>query len=208
MEPIDPIFSVLIVDDHPLTRAGLKGILSKQKRYKISETLTSGASVIPFIKSTEVDIILLDINLPDICGTSLLAELVGVFDMTTIILTGETSIKDMDFALKMGARAIVSKSDPARFVVEALNKVVIGETYLSPEIARILSTLTKQEVELSSRQMAILQYMSQGETNKEICFRLKIAPPTVSFHVKQIREKLGVSGNKKILSRAKQLGLI
>lgn len=208
MKTNDDIYKVLIVDDHHLTRAGISAILSTQDTYHASATLSEGAQVIPYVKSEIVDIVLLDINLPDMSGTSLLAELVGVLDMTTIIITGESSAKEMAFALKMGARGIVSKSDPANLVVEALNQVVIGEVYISPQIEKILSAELPSDISLSPRQMAILHYLAEGETNKEIGFRLKIAPPTVSFHMKQIRTKIGVKGNKKILVKARQLGLI
>ena len=208
MNTYDHIYKILIVDDHQLTHAGIKSILSTHSKYQISGILSEGAQVIPYVKSEAIDIVLLDMNLPDVSGTSLLPELVGILDMTTIIITGESSASEMNFALIMGARAIVSKGDPAHFVIDALNKVILGETYLSPQIQKWLSVPEISEISVSPRQMAILHYLAQGETNKEIGFRLKIAAPTVSFHLKQIRTKIGVKGNKKILFRAKQLGLI
>lgn len=208
IKPMPEISKILIVDDHQITRQGLISLLSTAETYEVCGILDRGLDVVPFIQKENVDVILLDINLPDINGTSLLAQLIGIYDMTVIILTGEANPKEMDFALKMGARAIVSKSDPVSSILTALETTICGETYLSPEIEKILSLWDTPKLSLSPRQMAILHYLAKGETNKEIGYRLKIAPPTVSFHLGVLRKKLSVSGNKKIVAEAIKLDLI
>lgn len=199
---------ILIVDDHPITQSGLRLLFSKFERYEIVETLDRGATASAFIKSQPVDIVILDLNMPDVRGVNILAEIVGSHDMTVIILTGESQFREIDYALKLGARGAVSKADPPDEIIAACDAALAGEVYLSPEIGRGLSRLAETPVALSSRQMAILHYLAQGESNKEISYRLSIAQPTVSFHIAELRRKLDVSNNRKIVERAQELNLL
>src|SRR3546814_8625687 len=103
--------------------------------------------------------------------------------MTVIIRTGETRHAEVDYALKLGARAVVSKSDPPEAILAACDAALAGEVYISPQMTEALGKYRQPPVTLSSRQMAILHYLAQGESNKEIAYRLAIAQPTVSFHI-------------------------
>ncbi|MEM1152636.1 MAG: response regulator transcription factor [Pseudomonadota bacterium] len=201
-------YSVLIVDDHELVQQGLIALLKHDQRFQVCGALVSGAQVVPFAKTESVDIVVLDINLPDMSGISLLSELIGVLDMTVVILTGEENPKDIDVALRLGARAIISKSDSSEHLTKALDLAVQGSVFLSPQIERIMGKRNQPVISLSPRQMAILHLLAVGETNKEIGYRLNIAPPTVSFHLAELRKKLGVTGNKKILGAARKFDLI
>ncbi|SIO23358.1 two component transcriptional regulator, LuxR family [Parasphingorhabdus marina DSM 22363] len=199
---------VLHVDDHELTRAGCALVLASQDRYELVHALGKGRDVLPWLKDHDVDVILLDIILEDMSGLSLLAELAAIPDTRVIILTGQNDARQFRFALDMGASGIVQKSDPGDEILAALN-AIDGETpYLSPSIASQLQRLGAPPVQLSPRQAAILHYMANGETNKEIGAKLGIAMPTVSFHIAEMRRKLGVSHNRKIVQAAKEIGLI
>lgn len=199
---------ILLVDDHELTRVGLSLLFAERAEYEIVGLLEDGASVLNFIKTHEIDIVILDLQLSDMNGISLLADLVGAYDMTVIILTGQRNSNDCSLSLKMGARGVVSKADPSEEVLEALEHALQGEVYLSSSIRKKLRKSGSLNVKLSPRQMAILHYMASGESNKEIGYRLNIAIPTVSFHIGELREKLGVSSNRKIVPYAMEIGLI
>ena len=201
-------YNILIVDDHELTQSGLRLLLSQHEAYSIGGRLHNGASVLSFVRAEAVDVIILDLNLPDMNGISLLAELVGTQDMTVVILTGEDSPKDYYTALEMGARAVVSKSDASDYILTALKKSLKGETYCSPSIEKSLGLYVKPATQLSPRQMAILHYLAEGETSKEIGYRLGITAPTVSFHLNELRKKLDVKSNNEVVSQAKILGLL
>lgn len=200
-------YRVLIVDDHELAHSGLSLILTGQQ-FDIVGHLKSGAEVVPFVQSESVDIIILDLGLPDMHGLAVLAELVAVHDSTVIILSGEANASDFAAAINFGARAVVSKSDPTDAILEALNTVSNGTLYYSPTAVELMRAFDRPTAELTPRQMAILHFLAQGETNKEIGYRLRIAPPTVSFHLKEMRDRLDVTSNKKIVVRARELGLI
>ena len=200
--------NILIVDDHRITQSGLRYLLGASERYVVVGALDGGATVNAYIQSQPVDLVILDLNLPDVRGVSVLAEIVGSRDMTVIVLTGETHVAEIRSALKLGARAVVSKADPLDHIVAACDAALAGEIYISPLIAEALGKFEQPPVALSSRQMAILHYLAQGETNKEIAYRLAIAPPTVSFHIAELRRKLDVSHNRKIVERANELNLL
>ena len=200
--------NVLIVDDHRITQSGLQLLLSSHDRYEVVGALDRGALVSAFVQSQPVDLVILDLNLPDVRGINILADIVGSRDMTVIILTGETHLGEIDYALKLGARAVGSKSDPPDQIIAACDAALAGNIHISPHMRDALGKFQLPPVSLSSRQMAILHYMAQGETNKEIAYRLAIAPPTVSFHIAELRRKLDVVHNRKIVERENELNLL
>ena len=200
--------NVLIVDDHRITQSGLRFLFGSLDRFEIVGALDRGATVNAFVQSQPVDLVILDLNLPDVRGINVLAEIVGSRDMTVIILTGENAYAEVDYALKLGARAVVSKSDPAEEVIAACEAALAGELYISPHMRDALGRHRQPPVALSSRQMAILHYLAQGESNKEIAYRLSIAQPTVSFHLAELRRKLDVPNNRKIVERAQELNIL
>ncbi|GAA0865515.1 response regulator transcription factor [Sphingopyxis soli] len=199
---------ILIVDDHPLTQSGLRLLFSAHPRFSVVGALDRGATVAAFVQSQPVDLVILDLNMPDVRGINILAEIVGSRDMTVIILTGESGYGEVDYALKLGARAAVSKADPAEEIIAACDAALAGDVYLSPHMEEALGKYSAAPVTLSSRQMAILHYLAQGESNKEISYRLSIAQPTVSFHIAELRRKLDVPNNRKIVERAQELKLL
>lgn len=199
---------ILIVDDHPLTHGGLRLLFSQYPEFEVVGALDRCEITTAFIKAQPVDIVLLDLNMPQIRGVDILAEIVGSHDMTVIILTGESHFGEIDYALKLGARGVVSKSDPPEEIIAACEAALAGEVYVSPSMREGLSTIELLPISLSTRQMAILHYLAQGETNKEISYRLAIAQPTVSFHMSELRRKLDVPSNRKIVERAQALKLI
>jgi DNA-binding NarL/FixJ family response regulator len=200
--------NILIVDDHAITRSGIKLLFAGLDRYAVVGTLDRGAMVNAFVQSQPVDLVILDLNLPDVRGINVLAEIIGSRDMTVIILTGETVPGEIDYALKLGARAVVSKADPPDQIVAACDAALAGDIFVSAHMREALGKFQQPPVALSSRQMAILHYLAQGESNKEIAYRLAIAQPTVSFHIAELRRKLEVANNRKIVERAQELGLL
>jgi len=199
---------ILIIDDHPITQSGLRLLFSKHAEYEIIGALDRGATASAFVQSQPVDLVILDLNMPDVRGANILAEIIGSRDMTVIILTGESQFREIDYALKLGARGAVSKADPPEEILAACAAALAGDIYISASMREGLSLLAQAPAMLSSRQMAILHYLAQGESNKEISYRLSIAQPTVSFHIAELRRKLEVSNNRKIVERAQELNLL
>lgn len=200
--------SVLIVDDHELASEGIKLTLASHPGFNVVDVCHRAADVLERVRASEADVVLLDLNLPDRNGLDVLIELVALDFSPVLILTGEMNATDFYTALKTGAKGIISKLDSAYCVVEGILHMQQGLRYLSPKVTDLLGEVEPPEISLSPRQAAILHLMAAGETNKEISYRLGISPTTVSFHLREMRFKLGVRGNKKILNRASELGLL
>ncbi len=96
--------NVLIVDDHRITQNGLRFLFASLDRFSVIDALDRGTTVNAFVQSKPVDLVILDLNLPDVRSINVLAEIVGSRDMTVIILTGETQLNEIHSALKLGAR--------------------------------------------------------------------------------------------------------
>lgn len=199
---------ILIVDDHPLTHGGLRVLFSQHPQFEVVGALDRCEITTAFIRSQPVDIVLLDLNMPEVRGVDVLADIVGAQDMTVIVLTGETQFGEIDYALKLGARGVVSKGDPPEEIIAACEAALAGDIYISSGMRDGLAAFEQIAVSLSARQMAILHYLAQGESNKEIAYRLSIAQPTVSFHIGELRRKFNVPNNRKIVEHARTLKLI
>ena len=199
--------SVLIVEDHDVTLAGISLTLSRYPEFVISGALSRGADVVETVRGGDIDLILLDFELPDMDGSDLLAELVGQFDMKVVILSGTQNSRAFDFARRMGASGLVSKGDPSEHIVLALRAAAENRFYVSPAVEATLGKMPDPQITLSNRQNAILHFLKAGHSNKEISYRLGIAAPTVSFHIGELRRKLGADHTRNILARAEALGL-
>jgi len=199
---------VLVVDDHTLTSQGIVMSVNAVEGFRVVGTLPGGRGVIETLQRERVDITILDLDLPDVDGFSLLAELCGGLDATVIVLSGTGRTSDFDRALRTGARAVVGKADTGDDLELALIKARNGERYISNSITARLETQNSPDISLPPRQLTILSMLSAGETNKEIGHKLGIAAPTVSFHISEIRKRLSVESNRKIVPRAKELGII
>lgn len=199
--------SVLIVEDHDVTLAGISLTLSRYPEFVISGALTGGSTVVETVRNGDIDLILLDFELPDMDGSDLLAELVGQFDMRVVILTGTQNSRAFDFARRMGALGLVSKGDPSEHIISGLRAAAKNQFYVSPSVEAVLGKMNEPQIALSHRQNAILHFLKSGHSNKEIGFRLGIAAPTVSFHIAELRRKLGADHTRNILARADALGL-
>ena len=204
----DAAVRVLVVDDHTLTCQGIVMSVNALEGFRVVGTLPGGRGVIETLQRERVDITILDLDLPDVDGFSLLAELCGGLDATVIVLSGPGRTSDFDRALSTGARAVVGKADTGDDLELALNKARNGERYISNSIVARLETQNSPDISLPPRQLTILSMLSAGETNKEIGHKLGIAAPTVSFHISEIRKRLSVKSNRKIVPRAKVLGII
>lgn len=199
---------VLVVDDHALTCAGVELLLSRNPRFFVAATLDRGRDVIKTVTRERIDIVLLDLELPDMNGADLLAELTGRLDMPVVVLSGSTRPQHYDAARRLGALGLVSKADSAEHIVTALGAAGRGQPSLSPGVKRGLSHHGTPAVALSPRQLAMLHFLRSGSSNKEIAYRLGIAAPTVSFHLAELRRKLGAPDNRTILDRARALELL
>ena len=203
----DPI-QVLVVDDHELARKGVLMTLSTSSRPIAMTEASSTREALREVDRKRFDVVVIDLSMPGRSGHDLLSELVGRLDLTAIVLTGELGSDALQSADDLGARAIVSKADRTQSLLEALEAVLDGRSYKSTSVLKVLRRVPRRSVSLSPRQQAIVQYVADGISNKEISHRLGISGPTVSFHLSEVRKKLGVDHNRRVVEAARRSGHI
>jgi len=198
---------VLIVDDHTLFREGMKALLSRQDSVDIIGEAGNGAEGIKKAIELSPDVVLMDLNMPDMTGIEAIKRILEVKPETKILmLTVSEDDEDLFSAVKAGAMGYLLKNvDPER-LVNSVHQVARGEATVSADLTdkifaelRAMSSRGEGKEEsapkdlLSKRESEILIHVSHGESNKEIANALNIAESTVKIHVQNILKKLGLN---------------
>lgn len=207
----------IIVDDHELIRNALRGVLeSFDEITEISEAGTASEAEQLLAELPTVNLVMLDIGLPDRDGLSLLRTIREKHpSVSVVVLSGLEERSTMTVALEAGAAGFIPKSATQDVMQGALRLILSGGIYVPPEILSrpanptlppvASSDLTK--LGLTARQVEVLQLMMQGKSNKEICRALDIAEPTVKNHVTAILRELGASNRTEAVIAATSLGV-
>jgi|ERR1044072_3134053 DNA-binding NarL/FixJ family response regulator len=213
MLPNNHKISVAIVDDHPIVIQGFKSLLESSPLFEISGCFTTGGECINFLHQQKVDIVLLDITLPDGNGVHFCATINEHFPGTIVVALSnlnERSIISQMF--RNGARAYLLKNISAKELLDALNTVWEGNTAMSLEVKEIMQQPdlnTLQAVpELTKREKQILQLLAEGKRSAAIAEALFISPLTVKTHRATLLHKFQVNNIVTLINRAKETGLI
>lgn len=199
---------VLIVDDHPVVRAGLASLLRRQTGLKLAGAAHSGEEATEVLKRTSVDVMLLDLRMPAINGIDLLNLLKkDPNSPRAIILSSYEFEEEIYRAVKAGARGYLSKNAPREEIVVAIETVAGGGTYFPARIAQWMEERDARS-SLSAREIEILEMVSRGLTNKEIAGALQISHYTVRNHINHISTKLQVADRTEAATAALRQGII
>lgn len=204
---------VFIIDDHPMVVAGLNSLLGRLENIEVAGAVSNAFEAIPFLKSNPIDVILLDINLPDISGIDLCKKIHKEFPEIKIV--GISTFSERSYISRMienGASGYLIKSASAEEIAEAIDTVLKGRIYLSvsmEHIARPLSMAPSDNLPaLTKREKEILLLISEGMTNNQIAEKLFISTLTVDSHRKNLLTKLNVNNTASLIKLAVQNGLI
>jgi DNA-binding NarL/FixJ family response regulator len=199
---------VLIVDDHPVVRAGLASLLRRQAGLKLAGAAHSGEEAMEMVRRSFVDVLLLDLRMPSVNGIDLLNFLKTSDNQPKVIILSSYEYEEEIYqAVKAGARGYLSKNATREEIVAAIEEVIAGGTYF-PE--RIVQWIEKREgrSSLSLREIEILEMVSRGLTNKEIAGALQISHYTVRNHLNHITAKLQVADRTEAATMALRQGII
>jgi two-component system invasion response regulator UvrY len=185
---------LLIVDDHPVVRAGLRRLLAAEPGLAIVETASGQEAVATFCE-TRPDLVLLDLNLPGISGLEVLGRLLIEDPKARVIVI---SMYDNPVyvarVLEAGARGYVSKNAPPEQIIEAVRRVAAGRSYIEPEMAQELALgnirPASQLSQLSSRELEILRLLADGSSLTEIAEAIGVSYKTVANQCTQLKAKL------------------
>jgi DNA-binding NarL/FixJ family response regulator len=203
---------ILIVDDHPLTRDALAGLLA-QSGFDVVGQAASGAEAIAVAGELAPDLILLDLSMPEMDGLTALPLLRAAAPRAeVVVLTAAEDERNLLGAIRAGAAGYLLKSEPPERIVSFLRGVALGEAALSGAVARRLLDSVRegggrQEVPesiaqaLSARELEVLLLLDHHLGTDEIAQRLYISEHTVRSHVKSLLSKLGVSSRREALEK-------
>jgi len=215
--PIKPVRLVL-ADDHPLVRAGIRAELEKLGAVEVVGEANNGRDAVELVKTHRPEIVFIDISMPGLNGIEAVARITREFaDVKVIILSMHESEEYVWRALRAGASGYLLKRAAAAELREALQTVRQGKIYLCKDIAARMAkrfprdgvAQIKSPVErLTERQREILQLIAEGRNTKEIADILKLSPKTVEYHRMKLMESVGVHDIPGLVRLALQAGLI
>jgi DNA-binding NarL/FixJ family response regulator len=213
--------TILIVDDHPVFREGLKSILSRASGYKVVGEAGNGRQALKLAQELKPDLVLLDLSLPDVSGVKLIEDLRQLVPDTLILVVSmHGRIAYLTSTFKAGARGYVVKGSAAPKLLQAIDVVARGEYFLdssvSGELVQRLATENGQAPSVTSREYAALtrreqevfRLLAEGLSPKDIGARLFISPKTVENHRSNLMAKLNLHSTMELLRYAAQLGLV
>jgi len=184
------VISVLIVDDHPVVRQGLRALLEVQDDMTVAGEAGDGPAAISLAESLRPDIVLLDLKLPGMDGVAVLRPLRAA-GLRVLVLTSATEPTAAAAAVRAGAAGVVYKDiDPAA-LVRAIRSVHDGNVLLAPEAVGSLIRGSRADT-LTAREREVLAGIADGKSNREIARLLRVSEKTVKAHVSAVLAKLGV----------------
>ncbi len=194
---------VLVADDHPIFRDGLRKLLEGKPDVTIVGEASSGSECIQLLGKLKPDILLLDLRMPDKDGLAVLEEVnFDALQTKVIVVTATEDDRDVVRAMRLGARGVVLKQSATDLLLRSIRKVHQGEIWLDQRMtAEVMKAFAKsseggvrrEKPLLSDREKEIVQLVAQGYRNREIGEKLFISEQTVKNHLHNIFDKLGVS---------------
>ncbi len=200
-------YRILIVDDHPIVREGLKLIFETEKSIIIEDEASNGAEALALVlaETNKFDLILLDISMPVMDGITFLEQLKGHgIGINVMVLTTSDDADDIQAALQAGAKSVLLKDAARKEMIETALRTAKGESVLQPELQHILQAKRKlqQESLLTPKELSVLGRIVKGSASKEIALDMGICERTVKAHLSSIYQKLDVSSRSEAVAYA------
>jgi DNA-binding NarL/FixJ family response regulator len=205
------LISLLIVDDHPVVRDGLRGMFSADPRFEVLGEAGDGTEAVAAGEKLQPDVILMDLRMPRTDGVTAIKELTkrGVPARVLVLTTYDTD-SDVLPAIEAGATGYLLKDAPREELFRAVEAAARGQAVLSPAVAtRLMGQLRQPASEpLSQRELEVLELIAQGKTNREAAKQLFISEATVKTHLLHVYAKLGVSDRAAAVATAFSRGYL
>ena len=206
---------VLIVDDHPVYRDGLRGLVDRAPDLELVGEAENGVAGVTLAAERHPAIVLMDLRMPEMTGIEATRRIVGA-DPTVgvLVLTMSEDDDSLFAAMRAGARGYIPKDADAEELLGAIRAAALGEAIFGASIATRLMSFFAGGArsaaafpELTERELEILEQIAAGRSNAEIGQRLAIAPKTVRNHVANVLNKLEVADRSQAIVRAREAGL-
>ena len=202
---------LLIVDDHPVVRDGLRGIFAAEPGFDVVGEAGDGAQAVAMAPALRADVVLMDLRMPAMGGVEAIARLRRAAPAARVlVLTTYDTDQDVLPAIEAGATGYLLKDAPREELVRAVRAAFRGEPVLSPSVAgRLMGRMRRPPQEaLSDRELEVLRLVAGGASNKEAAARLFISEATIKTHLLHIYGKLGVRDRAAAVGEAYERGLL
>ncbi|MDQ3153710.1 MAG: response regulator transcription factor [Actinomycetota bacterium] len=212
--PREELFSVLVVDDHPLLREAIASRLASMGAGTVLEAASVAEAKARAAASGPCDLAILDLGLPDGSGLDLVHELRAKGWPRIVVLASSDDPHAVRTAFQSGVHAYLLKSASPAVVTDGVRRVLDGGVYADPGVAPVLATGTRvagtdnTPRELSAREVEVLQLVADGQSNKEIGEALRLSSLTVKSHLSRIGRKVGTGDRAQMVALAMRAGVI
>jgi DNA-binding NarL/FixJ family response regulator len=207
----DAAVRVLIVDDHPVVRDGLRGIFAAEPGFEVVGDAADGADAVLQAARLSPDVVLMDLRMPRMGGVDAIRRMAerGV-DARVLVLTTYDTERDVLAAIEAGATGYLLKDAPPEDLLRAVAATARGEAVLSPAVATQLMGYVRRpgDEPLSPRELEVLELVARGSTNRRVAEQLFISEATVKTHLLHIYDKLGVNDRAAAVAAAFERGVL
>ena len=212
-DTIPALVHIMLVDDHPLVRDGLRARLEAVPHFRVVAEAGSGAEALALADTlagdTPIDLVLMDITMRKGSGIDATARLTEHHPgIAVLMLSMHDKLEYVTQAMQAGARGYVLKDAPGKDIVLAIDTVMAGGIYYSTALARQLARpalhAATPDSQLTAREQEVLQHIANGESNKQIARGLELSVRTVETHRLNIKRKLGIEGQAELIKFAVQ----
>ncbi|HWR65163.1 MAG TPA: response regulator transcription factor [Bellilinea sp.] len=210
------MIKVVIADDHAIVRGGLRALIHGDPELELIGEASGGAEAIDLVSQLTPDVLVLDLSMPDIDGITVTRRIkAGGFTTHILILTVHEDEGLLREAIRAGASGYVLKRAAEVELVQAINTVYQGKLYVDPVLMLSVLTETAEKATpprgdnpLTTRELDVLKFITQGYTNKQISEELMISTRTVEGHRASMLEKLNLHSRAELVRYAKQRGIV
>ena len=206
-----PRIRLIVVDDHPVVRDGLKGMLASQSDLEIAGEAANGEEAVALAGRVHPDVVLMDLRMPVLDGVAATARIRERWpEVRVLVRTTYDADADILRAVEAGATSYILKNAPREELFRAISATARGEPYLAPSVAtRLMSRVRVPDRDaMSAREVEVLSLVSRGASNKEIARQLRLSEATIKSHLLHIFAKLGVSDRTQAVTLAVRKGII
>jgi len=202
------VIRLLLVDDHPVVRSGLSGLLGGEPDIEVVGEASDGREGVERAKELEPDVVLMDLRMPVMDGVEATRLITAAGGPRVLVLTTYDTDTDILRAVEAGATGYLLKDTPRDALVDAVRAASRGETVLAPPLAAKLMRQVRSNDQLTAREVEVLALVSRGMSNGDIAQELFIGEATVKTHLLHAFDKLGVSDRTAAVTTAMRLGVL
>ena len=212
------IVNVLLADDHPIVRQGLRNLLASEPDFKVIGEASDGLKAIELVNELRPDVLVVDLMMPALNGLEVIRRAKhDLPDLRIIVLSMQNADAYIVDSFKLGASGYVLKDTGPAELIQAIRDVVAGQRYLSPGISERLTnayvqpsseTINDPYGRLSNREREVLQLTAEGYTSTEIAARLFISARTAELHRANVMSKLGMHSQNDLIRYALKRGIL